>query len=81
VEHRFWIALAASLMAAAFTTAGIAAIRRFEKWAQQNSAYFVCFAAGVLIAASFSAHHPQIDRDECAGAHLPVAGLRRTARV
>jgi zinc and cadmium transporter len=53
VEHRFWIALAASLMAAAFTTAGIAAIRRFEKWAQQNSAYFVCFAAGVLIAASF----------------------------
>lgn len=53
MEHRFWIALTASLMAASFTAAGIATIRRFEKWAQRNSAYFVCFAAGVLIAASF----------------------------
>ncbi|MEX1026820.1 MAG: ZIP family metal transporter [Candidatus Paceibacterota bacterium] len=53
MEHRFWIALTASLLAAAFTSAGIAAIQRFEKWAQQNSSYFICFAAGVLIAASF----------------------------
>lgn len=53
MEERFWIALTASGLAAAVTTAGIYAIRRFEKWAQQNSTYFVCFAAGVLIAASF----------------------------
>jgi zinc and cadmium transporter len=53
LEQRFWIALTASLMAAAFTSAGISTIRRFEKWAHQNSTYFVCFAAGVLIAASF----------------------------
>jgi len=53
LEDRFWIALTASLMAAGFTSAGIYTIRRFEKWAQQNSTYFICFAAGVLIAASF----------------------------
>lgn len=53
MEDRFWIALAASSMAAAVTSVGIYAIRRFEKWAQRNSTYFVCFAAGVLIAASF----------------------------
>jgi zinc and cadmium transporter len=53
LEQRFWIALTASLMAAAFTSAGIYTIRRFEEWAQRNSSYFVCFAAGVLIGASF----------------------------
>jgi len=53
VEERFWIALTASGLAAAVTSTGIFTIRRCEKWAQQNSTYFVCFAAGVLIAASF----------------------------
>jgi zinc transporter ZupT len=53
MEYRFWVALTTSLLAAAFTSAGIASIRRYDKWAQANSAYFVCFAAGVLIAASF----------------------------
>jgi zinc transporter ZupT len=53
VEDRFLIALTASGLAAAVTSAGIYAIRRFERWAHENSSYFVCFAAGVLIAASF----------------------------
>jgi len=53
VAERFWIALIASGLAATVTSAGIYTIRRFEKWAQQNSTYFLCFAAGVLIAASF----------------------------
>jgi len=53
VEERFWIALAASCSAAAVTSIGIYAIRQFEGWAQRNSVYFLCFAAGVLIAASF----------------------------
>jgi zinc and cadmium transporter len=53
VENRFWIAFTASLMAAAFTSAGIYTIRRFEQWAQQKITYFICFAAGVLISASF----------------------------
>lgn len=52
MAERFWIALIASGLAAAVTSAGIYTIRRFENWAQQNSTYFVCFAAGVLIAAS-----------------------------
>ena len=53
MEERFWITLAASGMAAGVTSVGIYTIRRFERWAQQNSTYFICFAAGVLIAASF----------------------------
>lgn len=52
-EQRFWIALSAALLAAAFTSAGIFTIRRFEQWGSRNSAYFASFAAGVLIAASF----------------------------
>jgi hypothetical protein len=53
MDQRFWIALAASGTAAGVTTLGLYAIRRFEPWARRNSTYFVCFAAGVLIAASF----------------------------
>jgi zinc transporter ZupT len=53
VQTRFWISLLASVFAAAFTLIGIWVIRRFEGWARRNSTQFVCFAAGVLIAASF----------------------------
>jgi zinc transporter ZupT len=51
--QQFWIAFGASLLAGAVTTGGIFAIRRFEVWARQNTTYFACFAAGVLIAVSF----------------------------
>ena len=53
MEQNIWIAAAASLLAAAVTTSGIFVIRRHEKWARQNTTYFACFAAGVLIAVSF----------------------------
>jgi zinc transporter ZupT len=53
VEDRFWSCLAASCLAASFTTLGIYSIRHFKPWAERNSSYFVSFAAGVLIAASF----------------------------
>jgi zinc transporter ZupT len=53
METNFWTALLASLTAATVTTAGIIAIRRHEAWARQNTTYFACFAAGVLIAVSF----------------------------
>lgn len=49
----FATALTASVLAALTTSAGIFTIRRFRGWAQRNSTYFVCFAAGVLISASF----------------------------
>jgi zinc and cadmium transporter len=53
MAQNFFITMAASLVAAAVTTAGIYTIRRFEVWARQNTTYFACFAAGVLIAVSF----------------------------
>jgi zinc transporter ZupT len=53
MPHSFWIALLTSLAAAAVTTLGIWTIRRFTVWGHRNIAYFMCFAAGVLISASF----------------------------
>ena len=53
VEGHFWTAFTASVLAALVTSTGIYVIRRFETWARRNITYFVCFAAGVLISASF----------------------------
>ncbi|NCC41897.1 MAG: ZIP family metal transporter, partial [Gammaproteobacteria bacterium] len=51
--NTFWTALGTSLTAALVTSLGIYTIRRFSDWGQRNAVYFMCFAAGVLIAASF----------------------------
>ncbi|MGD2132284.1 MAG: ZIP family metal transporter [Maricaulaceae bacterium] len=48
-----WAPLAAAALAAAVTTAGLLAIRRFENWARTQTTYFACFAAGVLVTVSF----------------------------
>lgn len=53
MENTFWTALGTSLLAALVTSLGIYTIRRFAGWGQRNTTYFMCFAAGVLIAASF----------------------------
>ena len=53
MEHTFWTAFGASLLAAVVTSTGIYVIRRFENWGNKNSIYFICFAAGVLISVSF----------------------------
>lgn len=53
MENTFWTALGTSILAATFTSLGIYTIRRFTGWGQRNSTYFMCFAAGVLISASF----------------------------
>jgi zinc and cadmium transporter len=53
MENTFWTALSTSLVAAFVTSLGIFTIRRFADWGQRNTTYFMCFAAGVLIAASF----------------------------
>jgi len=53
MENTFWTALIASSLAAFVTTTGIYVIRHFEHWGRQNTAYFICFAAGVLISVSF----------------------------
>jgi hypothetical protein len=44
--------VAASLLAALVTTAGISVIRHFEGWARAHVTCFACFAAGVLISVS-----------------------------
>ncbi len=53
MEDNFWIALGFSVAAAIVTAIGIYVIRRFETWGRNNTSYFMCFAAGVLISASF----------------------------
>ena len=53
MENTFWTAFAASSLAAVVTSIGIYTIRRFGGWGQRNTTYFMCFAAGVLISASF----------------------------
>ncbi|MFO7738604.1 MAG: ZIP family metal transporter [Desulfatiglandaceae bacterium] len=53
MENSFWTALGASFLAALVTSVGIYVIRHFERWGRENSIYFICFAAGVLISVSF----------------------------
>jgi zinc and cadmium transporter len=53
MENTFWTALTTSLLAAFVTCLGIYTIRKFADWGHRNTAYFMCFAAGVLISASF----------------------------
>jgi zinc and cadmium transporter len=53
MENTFWTALATSTLAALVTSLGIYTIRRFADWGHRNTTYFMCFAAGVLISASF----------------------------
>jgi len=45
--------LATALVAASVTSIGIFTIRRFSGWGERNTTYFISFAAGVLVAASF----------------------------
>ena len=42
-----------SFLACAVTTIGIYVISKYERWGREHSAYFMSFAAGVLISVSF----------------------------
>lgn len=53
MENTFWTALVTSSLAAIVTTTGIYTIRNFVDWGKRNVTYFICFAAGILISASF----------------------------
>ncbi len=53
MESAFWYALFTSSLAAVITSLGIFAIRSYTEWGRRNCAYFMCFAAGVIITASF----------------------------
>lgn len=49
----FGTVMLASALACAVTTGGIYTIRRYEQWGNDHIAYFMSFAAGVLISVSF----------------------------
>lgn len=49
----FWAVLLTSLLACLVTSIGIYVIFKYEQWGSKNIAYFISFAAGVLISVSF----------------------------
>jgi zinc transporter ZupT len=49
----FWAVLLASFLACLVTSIGICVIFKYEQWGSKNIAYFISFAAGVLISVSF----------------------------
>lgn len=49
----FWAVLLASFLACLVTSIGIYVIFKHEQWGSKNIAYFISFAAGVLISVSF----------------------------
>jgi zinc transporter ZupT len=49
----FAAVILASTVACAITTIGIYVISKYERWGKEHSAYFMSFAAGVLISVSF----------------------------
>lgn len=49
----FAVVALASFLACGVTTIGIYIISKYEQWGREHSAYFMCFAAGVLISVSF----------------------------
>jgi zinc and cadmium transporter len=51
--NTFAAVLLASFLACAVTTIGITVISKYERWGREHSAYFMSFAAGVLISVSF----------------------------
>jgi zinc and cadmium transporter len=51
--NTFATVMLASLLACGVTTIGIYVISRYEQWGREHSAYFMCFAAAVLISVSF----------------------------
>lgn len=51
--NRFWITLAAGIVACIVTTIGIYVIHKFADWGKKRVVYFMSFAAGVLISVSF----------------------------
>lgn len=53
LSQTFWAVLLASFLACAVTTLGIVVISRYEKWGMDHTAYFMSFAAGVLLSVSF----------------------------
>lgn len=73
MESNFWTALGVSSLAALVTSTGIYTIRHYVSWGKRNNTYFMCFAAGVLISASFLHIIPtSLSMNPNAANYLPV---------
>jgi zinc transporter ZupT len=53
LTNEFAAVILTSFLACAVTTIGIYVISKYEQWGREHSAYFMSFAAGVLISVSF----------------------------
>ena len=53
LTNTFGAVILASFLACGVTTIGIYIISKYERWGREHSAYFMSFAAGVLISVSF----------------------------
>jgi zinc transporter ZupT len=66
----------ASFLACAVTTIGIYVISKYERWGREHSAYFMSFAAGMLISVSFMHIIPKsFERNDVAPVFLLVGFL------
>jgi len=53
IDNTFLAVAFASFLACGVTTIGIYIISKYEQWGREYAAYFMCFAAAVLISVSF----------------------------
>ena len=75
MQNTFWLAFTTSFAAAVVTALGIWTVRRHAAWGQRNATYFMCFAAGVLISASFLHMIPKAFSLSAAGPAFLLAGF------
>jgi zinc and cadmium transporter len=76
LSQTFASVILASSLACAVTTIGIYVIRRRDRWGSDHAAYFMAFAAGVLISVSFIHIIPKsFDMNESAPTYLLIGFL------
>jgi len=73
MENTFLTAFATSVFAAIITASGIYSIRKFAAWGQRQTTYFMYFASGILISASFLHIIPKaLSMNESGGIYLLI---------
>lgn len=75
VTNTFAAVMLASSLACVVTTVGIFVITKYEQWGRQHSAYFMSFAAGVLISVSFMHIIPKAFKMSSAAPMFLLAGF------
>jgi zinc transporter ZupT len=71
----FAAVMLASFLACGVTTVGIVVISKYEQWGRERSAYFMSFAAGVLISVSFTHIIPKSFQMNSAAPAFLLAGF------